>query len=102
MDWWMLLRIACIIGCVVNGVILSTARFRLWSTWSDKTRAHWWALCGWVFFGAYASIESLILHVPGGSRLIVLALIIVLTFRALIHDGELRSQAVFPRKDSSK
>ena len=102
MPWWDALRNLCILGCVVNGLLLSTARFRQWDEWSDKTREHWWALSGWVFFGAYASIESLVTHVPGGSRIIVLLLIIALTLRALLRDGQLHARAALSRKESSK
>lgn len=99
MDGWDVLRCICILGCAINGLLLSTARFRQWDTWSDKTKDHWWALGGWVFFGAYASIEALIQHIPGGSRLIVLALIIALTTRALLRDGELHARAALTRKE---
>lgn len=99
MDGWTILRILCILGCCVSGLLLSTARFRQWNEWSDKTKDHWWALGGWVFFGTYGTIESMIQHNPGGSRLIVLALVITFTLRALLRDGELQARASLSRKE---
>lgn len=100
MDWWLALRILCIFGCCVNGVLLSTARFRQWNSWSDKTKDHWWALGGWTFFGAYATIENIILDTPGGPRLIVLALVVAFTARALMGSGELRADSALSRKET--
>lgn len=98
MDGWDLLRIACVIGCCFCGLLLSSARFKQWNEWTTKTQDHWWALGGWVFVGAYGTVENIIQGNPGGSRLIVLALVIALTLRALLRPGELRAQAALSRK----
>lgn len=94
MDWWMVMRIACLVGCTVCGLLLSTAKFHQWDEWSPKTQDHWWALAGWTFVGFYGTIENMIQHNRGGSRLIVLTLVIALTLRALLRSGELRAQSV--------
>lgn len=102
MDIWFVLRCACVVACCASGLLLSSARFRQWSTWTAKTKDHWWALSAWVFFGAYASIESIIQDNPGGSRIIVLALVVMLTFRALTGPGELSAKsALYSRKEKN-
>lgn len=101
MDGWLLLRLACIVACAVCGILLSSARFRQWPEWTQKTRDHWWALAGWTFFGAYGSIESIVQGNPGGSRIIVLTLICALTLRALLRSGELRARPALEKKKDS-
>lgn len=98
MDWWMILRILILVGCTVCGLMLSTARFRQWDDWTVKTKDHWWALSGWVFVSFYGVIENIVQGNPGGSRLIVLALVVALTLRALFRSGELRADATIPGK----
>jgi hypothetical protein len=95
---WFLLRIFCIGGCALSLLLLSTARFRQWDDWSVKTQDHWWALAGWCFVGIYGTVELLVSEVQGGSRLIVSALVVALTLRALLRTGELKAHSSFPGK----
>lgn len=97
-DLWLLLRIFCIVGCTYSLFLLSTARFRQWSDWTVKTKDHWWALTGWCFASIYGTIELLLSGVDGGSRQIVISLVVALTLRALLRSGELRAHASLPRK----
>lgn len=63
-----------------------------------KTRDHWWALTGWCFASMYGTIELMLSKVEGGSRQIVISLVVALTLRALLRSGELRAHASFPGK----
>lgn len=98
MDLWLVLRIVCLIGCLASLYLLSTSRFRQWAEWTPKTKDHWWALTGWTFVGVYGIIEQLAQKNEGGSRLIVLTLVVLLTLRALLRSGELKAHAVVTRE----
>ena len=101
-EFWLLLRIFCIIGCAWSLLLLSTARFRQWSEWSVKTKDHWWALTGWCFASIYGTVELLTNNVDGGSRQIIITLVVALTLRALLRSGELKAHASFPGKKDSE
>lgn len=95
---WLFLRIFCILGCAWSLLLLSTARYRQWQSWNVKTRDHWWALTGWCFASIYGTVELLTNNVDGGSRQIVISLVVALTLRALLRSGELKAHASFPGK----
>lgn len=95
---WLILRMFCIAGCGYSMLLLATARFRQWNDWSVKTKDHWWALTGWCFASMYGTIELLLMRVDGGSRQIVITLVVALTLRALLRSGELKAHASFPGK----
>ncbi len=90
----MVVRLVAIALCAVCGVLLSTARFRQWDNWNAKTQDHWWALCGWVFLGAYDTIENIVQNNAVGSRLVVLLLVAAVTLRALLRSGDLTAKSI--------
>lgn len=99
---WFIIRIICLIGCLIVLWFLASSYYRQWSTWNEKTRRHWLALCGWAFFGLYSIVESLIQGNPGGSRLIVMTLVIALTAHAIMAKGELHTGETIPWKGRNK
>lgn len=98
LEWENLLRIANAIGCLVALWILSVSAYRQWSSWTDKTRNHWWALSGWVFIGMEAAIENVVLQTEPGPRVILQALVVAFTLRALLDRGELKAESELPWK----
>lgn len=94
-----IIRCANAIGCAVALFFLFTAAREQWENWNFKTKQHWWALSGWVALGLEGVIENLVLQTTPGPRVILQALVVAWTLRALTIKEELRANPSFPRKE---
>lgn len=93
-----ILRVINAIGCSVALYFLFVAARQQWESWNFKTQQHWWALVGWVGLGLEGVIENLILQTTPGPRVILQALVVAWTIRALTIRDTLQAEPSFPRK----
>jgi hypothetical protein len=98
-EWPNILRIVNATGCAFALYFLAVAARQQWKQWNDKTRNHWWALLGWVTLGFEGAIESYILQVEPGPRIIGQTLVVAWTLRALTIREPLQAEPSLPRKE---
>lgn len=58
-----------------------------WSTWSEKTRDHWWAEAGMAAVVVYGTFETLRADIEPGSRILVTTCFSFILLRAVTKQG---------------
>lgn len=96
-----IVRVFNAIGCSVALYLLFTAARQQWDSWNFKTQQHWWALIGWVGLGLEGVIEALIMQTEPGPRVILQALVVTWTLRAITIRDELRVEPILHRRETT-
>lgn len=103
MYWDETLRLFNSLGCLFSLWLLGTSSFRHWHEWNAKTKAHWWAFFGFLFFGFEASAEAIITNASPGPRILLQSIIIIWTIRSLLLHGDIIISTDLPwEKDKDK